>query len=498
MTTHARSITAIALAGATAACALPGQTFRVPSEPISEGRPRRTVTMPTGEAADEAFRASPPPRMASESKTYSTPLDRRLSNGIRLVMLERHDFPSVSTLLLLDRGAAAAAPGVGKTYAEAMLGDSAEYKAGEAFDYLNFVGGRVESFAYHDFLGVQTTALSPLAVSALSRTVPMFTSPELGSKDRERAHAAIKASRSSASDAPAVLAADTLSEMLFPAPHPYGVPVDGGAKRLTNGAIDDSLDAFREQNVTTEHVTAVVVGDFMPDAMQRAFEKLLGKVKKGAGAAGPAVKPPPPAKGGHVVIVDRPGAVQTNVAIGWPGPRADSDEVIPLDVLANATAGELSTRLNLHVRQELGATYGVTMSAYALRDGGTLTIRAAIDTARTVEAVKGMLGELERLEKEPLSDAELSAAKLRTHFDLEHGTAHGLARTLAYAIGKGLPPDYVTTFNRKVDALTAEDVRTAAGKRLRRDELRMVLVGDAAKLLDGVRALAIGDVVVQR
>lgn len=480
------------------ACALPGKTYKQPQAPVSEGRPQRQVTMPVGDAADEEFRASPPPPTKSKSKTYSTPVDTRLSNGVRIVMLERHDFPSVSALLLLDRGSTAAGPGIALTYAEAMVGGSSEYKAGEAFEYLNFVGGRVESFAYHDFLGIQTTALSPLIVSALSRTTPMFTAPDLGSKDRDHAHAAIKAARSSASDAPSILANDTLTEMLFPPPHPYGVPPDGGTKRLSDGAIDKALDAFRDQNVTSDRITAVVVGDFKPESMQRAFEKLLAKVGKGGGAPVPALPAVPPKSGGKVVIVDRPGAVQTNVAIGWPGPKSGVDEAIALDVLANATAGDLSTRLNLHVRQELGATYGVSMTAYSLRDGGYLAIRAAIDTARTVDALKGLFSELERLRKEPLSDAELSAAKLRTHFDLEHGTAHGLARTLAYAIGKGLPPAYVTTFNNKVDALGAEDVRAAAEKRMTKEELRVVLVGDAATIADGVKALGLGEVTIRR
>lgn len=497
MKTSSYVITALALSAS--ACGLPGRSFPGAKGIVSDPRPVREISMSEGVAGDEEMRASPPERLKVPARKTSEPVEMRLANGIRAVFLERHDFPSVSAVLLLDRGAAAAGPGVAYTYSEAMIGGSSEYTSREAFEYLRFVGGRVEGFAYDDYLGMQTTALTPLFVSALSRTVPMFVAPDLGNDERENAHAEIRAARSGASDAPSTIASDAVLEMLFPAPHPYGVPIDGGAaRRLENRAIDRALSPFHDQNVTTDHITVVCVGDFKPEAMAKTFEKMLAKVPRGAGAKGPSFPPLVPKAGGHVVVIDRPGAVQTNVAIAWPGPAAGSAESYPLSVLAAATAGDLSTRLNLHIRKELGATYGVRMGSYSLREAGYIEIKAAIDTGRTVEAVGRLFKELERLRTEPLAETELAAAKLRTHYHLKHGSAYGLARTLAYAIGDGLPPSYVTTFNGKIDATTAEDVRAAAERRLTKDELRVVLVGDASKIKAGVEGLGLGDVVVRR
>jgi zinc protease len=244
-------------------------------------------------------------------------------------------------------------------------------------------------------------------------------------------------------------------------------------------------------------VSVAVVGDFKADAMQRSLEKVLGRLPK-RGADGGGKVPEAPRTARRVIVVDRPGAAQSNVAIGWAGPSASDADVVRLQVLSAATAGDLSTRLNLHVRKELGASYGVHMSTNALRDAGTVSIGAAIDTARTVDALRGLLGELERLRKEPLSDAELSAAKLRSYYDLEQGTVRGLARVLAQAIAVGLPAEHVSTHNTRVDAVTAEEIRAAAERRLGADGMHIVVVGDAARIADGLRGLGAGEVVVRR
>jgi zinc protease len=475
-----------------------GRPFKQPAT-LSEWRPGRTATAPeANDDASEAFRAAPPPRIAAKTRPMTLPTEGRLSNGIRVVLLERHDFPSISAVLVLDRGAAAGGPGVAALYSEALTGSSTEYKSTEAHQYLNFVGGSVRNATWRDAVTLQVTALSPLFVSALSRAAPMFTSPALDGDDLDDARTHLAAALAQEDEDPADVAHDALYAAVFPPPHPYGTPISGeparlGARRKKDSrksVTDAAVKGFRASNLTADHVGVAVVGDFNVATVERVLEKHLGKVPKGTGGPPPAFPVVPPKGGNKVIVIDRPGAEQSSVAIGWPGPRASEPELVTLDVLAGATAGDLSTRLNITVRKELGASYGVRMAATGFRDAGIITISAAIDTARTVDALRGLFKELDRLRAEPLTPAELGAAKLRTYHELERGSTNGLARYLAHAIAEGLPPAYAVTHNARVDAVTAEAVRATAERYLGMDEARIVVVGDAARIEQGLRALA--------
>lgn len=487
-----------------------GRSFTEPRT-LAEWRPARAVANGAAAPEDDSFRATPPARLASQKpKQGSAPTEVRLSNGVRVVMLERHDFPTVSAVLVLDRGSTAGPPGVGALYSEAMTGSSTEYKSQEAYQYLNYVGASVGNHTWRDGISLQVTALSPLFVSALTRAAPMFTSPALDGDSIDDARTHLAAERASQDEDPASVAYDALYAELFPAPHPYGTPVSGERARLGGHAALDAdknaakvtnaaVKAFQASNLSADHVGVAVVGDFKPESMQRVLEKVLGKLPKHAGASSSSAAAPPsaPVKGARrVVVIDRPGAAQSSVAIGWPGARSASADLVTLDVLAGATAGDLSTRLNITVRKELGASYGVHMTAAGLRDAGVVRIAAAIDTAKTIDAVRGLFKELDRLRVEPLSAAELGAAKLRSYENTERGSTRGLALYLGHAIAEGLPPAHAVTHNARVDLVTAENVRAAAEKYLAPEEARVVIVGDASRITEGLRSLGIGDVTV--
>ncbi len=489
----------VTIATGTSACT--GRDFR-PAPMLTEYRPARQTT-PTPAAGDdaEAFRATPPPSAPTKPPpAQPLPVEVKLSNGIRVLMLERHDFPSISAVMVLDRGASAAPPGVAELYASALLGSSTEYKSKDAFQYLTFVGAEVFETATRDAVTLQLTALSPLFISALSRAAPMFTSPSLDGDDLDDARTQLAARHARADTAPADVAHDALFAAVFAPPHPYGTPIAGRPARLGHGAAgkgeqpsaevtDEAVRAFRASNLSADHIAVTVVGDFKPAPIQRALENVLGKVPKAASSKASAFPPVLPKGGRKLVVIDRPGAAQSSVAIGWPGPRASDPELVALEVLAGAAGGDISTRLNLTVRKELGASYGVHMRAIGLRDGGIVTVTAATDTARTVESVRGMLREIERLRTEPISSGELFAAKLRTFHELEHGSTRGLARELARGMAEGLPAMGILARNARVEMITAADVRAAAERYLATDEMRVVVVGDAAKILDGLKSL---------
>lgn len=486
---------ALVLAALTSACSASGRTFVRPTD-VLEVRPMRALRTQTAASDDETFRVEVPRILKSKAQKLSTPTESRLSNGVRVVFLERHDFPTVSTVLVLDRGHTAAEPGVARTYALAMTGSSASYESSDAWTYLRYVGAHAEATALYDGILFETRALSPLAVSALSRTIPMFTNPNFETKDIERARIKMDSIRATSKTDPDTIALLRLRKLMFPSPHPYGEPLVGPVSDANIDTWEKRTALFRDQFVNADHVTVVCVGDFRPTTMLRVFEKALGGLPH-AKTTAPVAAQVARAQTSEVLLIDRPGALQSHVAIGWDAPRAGAPDNIPLDVLSHAAAGGLSSRLNLRVRAELGATYGVHMNVHAWRDAGLVEMRSAVDTRRTGEAVRDMLAEINRLGREPLAEQELHAAKLRAQVhSLE--SAHALARRLAYAAVEGRPLDEVTGNDERVTAVTAEAVRRTAERYLTPEKARIVIVGDASKVESGLRALGLGEVRVER
>lgn len=211
---------------------------------------------------------------------------------------------------------------------------------------------------------------------ARRRATPMFVTPALETEDLEKARTHLAADRAEAADDPAVVASEALFASVFPPPHPYGVPVSGGL--LATSSTNGGLRAFRDESLSAEHVSVACVGDFKPAWLLAALEKTLGKLPNHALGTAPSL----------------PTLVKTG-------------------------------------RKGLGASYGVRMSAAPLRSGGIVRITAAVDTAKAAAAVRGLLGDVERLRTEPLTDAELAAAKSRTMlvFDGEASRGRWRARS---------------------------------------------------------------------
>jgi zinc protease len=477
-----------------AACG--GSTVFPAAKSLSEGPPLRPFEQP-GPAEPPAPVAKDAPRpLPWKSAKLPSPTERRLSNGIRVVLAPRRDFPTATVLFVLDRGASAAPPGVAPLYARALWGDSDAYELGEAAEYVHFVGATMNEVATDDAIIMQVSALSPLLPSALSRAAPMFVTPHFDGKSLDRARAAF--SLNEEADLPARTAKKTLRAGLYPAPHPYGRPASLVSSSDVASVKKDALTSFRDMYLTTERVHVIAAGDFDPDALVKTLERLLANVPKKAASTPPPVPDTKPACNGVVTIVDRPGSVQSSIAIGWPSVAAADGDRAALEVLSAATGGWLSSRVNLTVRKELGASYGVHTSLIAWRDGGTLELTSAVETPRTAEALAGILRETERLRTEPLGADELETAKTKALTSGEKSSSRSLAYLLAHATGEGLPASYVMEHAARVDALAADEVRAVAEKWLTPARRCIVVVGDASKIAPAITNLGIGRVDVSR
>lgn len=301
---------------------------------------------------------------------------------------------------------------------------------------------------------------------------------------------------------PARRAAKQLSKELFPAASRMSRPRQGTEE--TVGRIDSAaVRAFYEAHVRPATATAVIVGDLAGVDLPALLADTLG-AWTGDAAEPSAVQPITADDTGRVVIVDRPGAVQTQLLIGRIGPDRH-DRVWPAQVLGTyCLGGTLTSRLDRVLREEKGYTYGVRSFGQVLRSSaeGTgaamLAISGSVDTESTGPALDDLWKVLRTLAAEGLTDAERDVAvqNLVGVAPLKYETAASVAATLADQVEQYLPDDFQAQVYARLAETGTVEATSAVVSAFPADRLVAVLVGDAAQIAEPVKALGIGEVTV--
>ncbi len=301
---------------------------------------------------------------------------------------------------------------------------------------------------------------------------------------------------------PARRAAMQLSKELFPAASRMSRPRQGTEETVAR--IDAAaVRAFYEAHVRPATATAVVVGDLTGVDLDAVLADTLG-AWTGDTAAPRPVPPVTADDTGRVVIVDRPGAVQTQLLIGRIGPDRH-DRVWPAQVLGTyCLGGTLTSRLDRVLREEKGYTYGVRAFGQVLRSGpegngaAMLAISGSVDTPNTGPALGDLWKVLRTLAAEGLTDAERETAvqNLVGVAPLKYETAASVAGTLADQVEQHLPDDFQAQLYARLAETGTVEATAAVVSAFPVDRLVTVLVGDAAQIKEPVEALGIGEVTV--
>ena len=239
----------------------------------------------------------------------------------------------------------------------------------------------------------------------------------------------------------------------------------GGTPESIGALTRDDLVEFHATHVGPDGATVVVAGDLTDVDVLAA------------------------ADAARVVVVDRPGSVQTEIVVGRPGPdRSTPHGWAPHPVLSFVLGGSPSARIDAVLREEKGYTYGIRSTFRPRVAGGTFVTSGSVRSEVTGESVEILLGILDGA-RDGFTDAEL-----RTGVDYvamtapgRYATADAVADESATLALEGLPGDFTTRNLLAVNALTLADLDAAYG-RVVTGEWTVVLVGDAAQVvpqLDG-------------
>ncbi|TQK51394.1 putative Zn-dependent peptidase [Streptomyces sp. SLBN-118] len=448
-----------------------------------------------------------PQPTAGVARPWAFPAPERgtLDNGLTVLRCHRPGQQVVAVELSLDAPLDAepeGIDGVATIMARALSEGTDKHTAEEFAAELERCGATLDAHADH--AGVRVSLEVPvsrlpkaLGLLAEALRAPAFADSEVERLVRNRLDEIPHETAN-----PARRAAKELSKELFPAVARMSRPRQGTEETVAR--IDSAaVRAFYEAHVRPATATAVIVGDLTGVDLDAVLAETFGTWT--GDSAKPRPVPPVTADDtGRVVIVDRPGAVQTQLLIGRIG--ADRhDRVWPAQVLGTyCLGGTLTSRLDRVLREEKGYTYGVRAFGQVLRsapDGSgasMLAISGSVDTPNTGPALDDLWKVLRTLAAEGLTDAERDVAvqNLVGVAPLKFETAASVAGTLADQVEQFLPDDYQAQLYVRLAETGTVEATAAAVSAFPVDRLVTVLVGDASEIEEPVRALGIGDVTV--
>ncbi|MGZ4547909.1 MAG: M16 family metallopeptidase [Blastococcus sp.] len=433
-----------------------------------------------------------------EPRTHPVPPahETTLPNGLQVVVVPRPGVPLIELRLRVPF-AAPTARGAGVHTARASVLSGAVLLGTEKHDQtaiaelLQGHGAELSVSSDPDRLLFSTTLLPDGLAPVLGVLAELLTTASYPADrvegERERVAERIAIARSQ----PGVIARTALAARRYGS-HPYAIELPD--PDLVMDVRAPALRRLHGERVVPAGSSLVLVGDL--DA--RAATAAVAEALEGWIATGHAVEAPPVPllETPGIELVDRPGAVQSNLRLGGPAPgRTDRD--LPAMRLANMVfGGYFSSRLVENIRERRGYTYSPRSSVDHQAAGSSFLVEADVATEVTGPALLETWYELGRMALTAVTEAELDGARRYTlgTMALSTATHAGLASTLSALVGAGLPPEWLTDHQRALAAVTVEEVQEAGRRYLAAPSLTTVVVGDAEKVSSSLEAL--GPVVV--
>ena len=438
----------------------------------------------------QGFPKTPPAPMPLAPAQFPPFQEAVLPNGMRLLVVENRKQPIIAVSLSFTAGAVtepAAKAGLAGMVA-GLLNKGAGARNAEQFaDAIEGVGGGFAASAGDDFLQLYVNTLSRNAPLAFELLADAAIRPAFPAQEVELLRTQTLSGLQLEKSQPAAIAGRTFRQALYGA-HPYGrSATEATVKAITRA----DVVAFHTARLRPQGALLVVAGD-LSLAQARALATKAFAGWTGAPATLAALPPVPARTQAELILVHRPGSVQSNVLIGNTT-RGPADPLRYAATVANeALGGGSEGRFFRILREEKGWTYGSYSELQTRRGAGAFSASGEFRTAVTDSAVTVMLQQIRALRDAVLPAQEFADRKgaLTGRFPLQVETAEQVANRVATARLLGLPADYVQTYRQKLAAVTAAEARTAAAAAFRPDQGVIVVVGDGQTLWPKLQGLA--------
>ena len=425
----------------------------------------------------------------------------RLSNGLRILLAERHEIPVVNLWLEVDAGYAAdqfGAPGTSRLASALLTGGTARRNALEISEELQSLGAQITAGSNLDISTVYLSALKATLDEALDVYSDVILNPAFPESDFERQKRLQLSAIANEKATPIQMALRALPPLLFGPGHAYGLPLTGsGTEESVAGLKREDIVGFHESWFKPNNSTMIIVGDTTLAEIKPKLEKHFGQWC----AANVPVKniaPVPVPSRPAIYLIDKPGALHSVVIAGTIAPPPDADTEPALETMNNIFGGTFGARLNMNLREEKHWSYGAASLLYGARAQRPFFAYASVQGDKTADTISEMLKEVNgMLGGRPVTEEELTKVKMQQVAELpgSHETMNAVGSLLGDLLQFRLPLDYYNAYVRHVSDLTVRKIEATAKVILNPNALVWLVVGDRATLEPSLRGLGIGEII---
>ncbi|HYT67461.1 MAG TPA: pitrilysin family protein [Vicinamibacterales bacterium] len=430
----------------------------------------------------------PPRPIAARDVKFPPYAVKTLANGLEVIAVSHHEQPAVSLRLIVRAGAAQDPddkPGVAALAATLLDQGTTTRSAEQIANAIDSIGGALGTGAGADLSFINAIVMKDSLSFGLDLVSDVAQHPAFAPDEIERQRQQSLSGMRVSYDDPEFLANVVFDRLVYGL-HPYARPQAGTPETLSALTREDLL-AFHRKWFGANNAILAIVGDVTPEEAFAGAERAFGKWSQITTTPAKPVDPPPPMR--RVIVIDRPGAVQTEIRVGNIGIPRKHDDFMAMDLAAKVLGGEGANRLHRVLRSERGLTYGASADFNALKQAGDIVAQTNTRSETTGETLRLMVDEIWKLIRDRVGDRELEGAQeyLTGSFPLTIETPSQIALQILNAVFFGLNMNDLQTYRERVNAVTADEVQRVARNYLHPDRLTIVLVGDASAFVKQLR-----------
>lgn len=434
-----------------------------------------------------------PVRPAAAEGAVKTPRFEKiqLSNGVTVLLMERHDVPLIAFNAVV-RGGAATDPEHGYGTASLLAGllekGAGARDANQFAETVASVGGNIETGASTESISVAGSFLARDQKLMVELLADILQRPRLEAEQfetlRGRYIEFIRAAKDS--DRSSLTASYGVASLF--GTHPYGRPVNGSEASLAALKHAD-VQRYYQDHVGADRVIIAVAGDFKSAQLKSLLSRAFSSWRK-AGQPLPRIAKPSATNERRVLLVDAPDAVQSYFWAGAVSVAKNDPRRAVFDIVNTLFGGRFTSMLNSELRIRTGLSYSANSSFDRMTDAGSWELGSFTRTEKTIEAIDLAFATLDKLHAGALDEAQLGSGKsyVLGQYPLAFETASQWAYQLATLEFYGLDRSYIDGYGEALAAVSLDDAKRIVAEVIPTStELVLVVIGKGDAIREGLR-----------